>query len=218
MKNRLKLSLFDMDDTLCNMREPLARCLNEATGKDIHWTDFNKFDMFLSHYGLESDQAFKHMMDYGVIEQCKIEPHAKEVLQAFVDHGHQIDVVTSRGWHPRARQLTEDFIQTHNLPITNLRVLPQRMSKAEYLNANFNYNDRPISFFVDDNIDHVSAVANKCFVRFPTLVHRPWNNEERKLGRTKGLDPTSYMFDVEDLVQLHTLLRLVDSNNYMVRL
>lgn len=174
--------VFDLDDTLANLREHLMAMLNRRTGLQIHWNDWRRYEL-VSVYGASVEQILDWVLKDRVLEAAHLEPHALEAVRAAREAGYRIAVVTARGWHPRGEAITRGWLQANGIAVDALHLVPAFGSKAEVL-ARLG----PVRHFIDDHAGHLHPARAVPSVGDTHLIDRPWNQEDETHNRLRGLD------------------------------
>lgn len=163
--------VLDLDDVLANLREALYRVLSRATGIDRHWRDWPHYDL-CRHYDIDKPTLEMLLIRERTLEGCQPEPGAATVTRALAALGFELAIITARAWHPRAEQLTRDWLAAHGIHYHRLGVVALGGDKLRALPPN-----ERIVLAVDDhphNIDRYQRAG------IPTLmVDMPWNAQHR---------------------------------------
>lgn len=168
--------VFDLDDCLCRLRESLHSAIKKTTGMDIHWTEWNSYDLS-SVYGTSSDLLLQAFIKGEALENAEMEPDAKNIIGLAKEAGHRTVILTARAWHPKGSELTENLLKSSSVIPDELIVIPLGVSKADFLSKL-----GKVSAVLDDHADHLDAFkaagVNRTF-----LMTRPWN--ERRHGHER---------------------------------
>lgn len=161
--------ILDLDDVLANLRESLYQVLGRATGIERHWRDWQHYDL-RRHYQLDSPALDALLVREQALEACQPEPGAAALTQALAALGLRQIIVTARGWHPRAAEVSRAWLAQHGMVYDDLRVVPLGGNKLEAIQ------DCPvIQLAVDDHPRHVARYQQQ---GIPVLImDRPWNQE-----------------------------------------
>lgn len=175
--------ILDLDDVLANLRESLQRILQEQTGIDLHWSDWQHYDL-RRHYLLESPVLDELLMREQVLEICEPEAGAAEATAGLAELGLRVVIVTARGWHPRAEPISRAWLERHGVVYDDLRVVPLGGNKLHAIG-----DCRDIRLAVDDHPSHVERYRRE---GIPALImDRPWNATapgERVYSATEMVD------------------------------
>jgi hypothetical protein len=174
--------VFDLDDTLANLREHLMEMLNRRTGREVHWRQWHRYEL-VSVYEASVEQILAWVLEDRVLEAATLEEHAPAAVEAARAAGFRVAVVTARGWHPRGEAITRGWLRRHRLRVDALHLVPAFGSKAEVL-ARLG----PVRHFVDDHAGHLLPARAVPSVGELHLLDRPWNRDDRTLRRLRGLD------------------------------
>ena len=159
--------ILDLDDVLANLRETLYQILHRTTRIDKHWRDWAHYDL-REHFQVDNaflDSIFKREQ---ALESCQPEPGAAEMTQALSELGFELVIITARGWHPSASELTRDWLQRHGIQHDRLHVTQLGGNKLEVLS-----DTDTIALAVDD---HPNNLRRYRHAGIPALMpSMPWN-------------------------------------------
>ncbi len=179
--NKNKWVVFDLDEVLVNTRHAIQNCMLSITGKDIHWRQWNTYDL-VKIYGGEIGNILSVFEDHKVIEQAILEPGAKEAITHCKEMGYKVAIVTARGWHSNGMSVTEKLLSDNNINIDELRVVSSCGSKnKEMLTLG------EISYFLDDHGGHIASAHEAGIVENSILRDRPWNQDYFNYKRVNNL-------------------------------
>ena len=181
MPHRAPYVVFDLDDVLANLREHLMSMLRERTGRNIHWRHWRDYELS-GLYRTSNEEIMHWVREDEVLEAATLEPHAKDAIDTARSAGFRIAVITARAWHPRGDSLTRDWLQSHELSVDELNLVPLFGNKAEVLNTL-----GVVEHFIDDHLAHLYPARELPGVRSVFLVDRPWNRADRTLHRLHNL-------------------------------
>lgn len=183
--------VFDLDDTLANLREHLMASLNRRTGREVHWTEWRRYEL-VGVYGASVEQILAWVLEDRVLEAATLEPHAREAVASARRAGYRVAVVTARGWHPQGETITRRWLDRHGIHLDALHLVPAFGSKAGVL-ARLG----PVEHFVDDHAGHLHPARALPTVRATHLLDRPWNRDDTTLNRLHGLDEVVRLLERE---------------------
>lgn len=161
--------VFDVDDVMVNLREPMATALCAVTGRAIPWREWTTYDLS-QVYGLTTKRCIEAFLEHKVLEHAKLEPYAAQCVARARALGYATAAVTARRWHPRGLALTEQLFAHHRLAIDHLRVVALGESKWRALASL----PGRVLYVIEDNPAHVDA-AQALGVPAAVLMERPWN-------------------------------------------
>jgi 5'(3')-deoxyribonucleotidase len=166
-----KWIVLDLDDTLCDFKEPMYAELQKRTGIDLHWENWDTY--FLSHRFQMSPEDFCNIIiEAGVLD--RLEPYSKtlETLTTAKDAGYNVSIVTARSYHPEALKITQDWLAKYKLPYDELHISQHGISKTEYVK---HYED--IKLFVDDRTENCEDFLKLKSCEKVRLFDMPWNKK-----------------------------------------
>jgi|GEM_PF-1939550 len=172
--------VFDLDDVLCNLREPMSDALAKATGKRIAWQDWTTYDLPVL-YGVGLDHCLSAFLEHEVLERAKPEPGAVDAVRVCRELGCEVQVMTARGWHPDGDALTRSWLAAHGFVVDALAVVGLHESKAAVIEA-----AGGADFLLDDSPRHIQEVMATGVVTTPVVLCRPWNQHVTGAGRVRG--------------------------------
>lgn len=167
---------FDLDDCLCNMREPLCAAMQRHTGKTMAVSSWSAYDFFSAHMDL--DEFLALIVKEGVVDLCLPEPGVARMIDQLQSHGIKSAVVTARGFLPHAQAVTQAWLDRHGLAVDKLVIVPTGQTKVGALDALPN-----LLGYVDDHVKHLDDVKAAFAISGKpvhlSLVNRPWNQRNR---------------------------------------
>lgn len=175
---------FDVDDVLVDTATQIHRSMLSRTQKDIPISSWENL-MFTSLYQLGEGRASEMRAwweEDQIIEKSTLYPHTVALLGSLSNAGYRIGLITARAWHPRARELTEDFISKNKLPVSDLKLLKFDESKKELLRPHA----KQTVAFIDDSTHHVKGALE---LNIPSvLMRRSWNMKETEIHAIENLE------------------------------
>jgi uncharacterized HAD superfamily protein len=165
----VRVAALDIDDTLANLRDPLMVALNQYTKKDIHWSEWNVYDL-ADIYEMTVCDFRSCLIESNVLR--KVEPMADSIkfCQYLIDNNYFVLMVTARGWHPQAEELTKHWLKRFNIPYHDLYITKHNESKYKAIEK---YGK--IDLAIDHSIKNIIDYKKSGMVKHPVLFHHPWN-------------------------------------------
>lgn len=162
--------VFDCDDVLVNLRDPMAEMLNQLTGLGLDWRDWRDYNL-MSAYGIGLDLFLQAMVESRVLERAELDPLARPTFSRLREAGYRIEVWTARKWYPDAQAVTLGQLKSLGVAADEVRLFGLDESKAE---AAISRED--VVGFVDDAPHHIDGLAKGGFAGTALLMDRPWNH------------------------------------------
>lgn len=159
--------ILDLDDVLGNLREALYRTLIRHSTHDRHWNDWHHYDLSL-HFPDVADRLDDLLMAEATLENCEPEPGAAAATRRLRDEGFGLAVITARGWHPNALNLTRAWLESHEFAFDSLAVVPLGGDKLSCIAAL-----ESIRLAVDDHPRHIDRYRGAGIPA--VMISRPWN-------------------------------------------
>lgn len=161
--------MFDLDDVLCEFNVSLCQALADVTGDDSILTDYKFWDRFeiADKYPTVDFEEVLHKMEReGYMATIPVIPEARHLCNVFYTLGHEIVILTARGWMDDGVSVSSKWLATNDVMFDRLIVSGHRASKKYYMPPN------TIMYF-DDNAQHIIDCAPLVIQSY--LVDRPWN-------------------------------------------
>ena len=163
----------------------MSEGLSRRIGRPFHWREWKNYDFYS---GFMSREEFAQMIvDDGMLERCQPEPGAARIMRQLKEEGLQIAILTARGFHPNAREVTLRHLELHGMPVDHLEIVEHQKGKAVPALALPN-----LISYVDDHVGHLDAIG-KAFEQagrdlHMSLMTRPWNEHASWHHRITSLD------------------------------
>lgn len=165
----MRVAALDIDDSLADLRNPLMHALNQYTGKDIHWNDWDVYDL-AKIYGMTIPDFRACLIESDALRKAKPMEDSINFCQHLIDNNYIVLMVTARGWHPQAVELTKQWLEEYKIPYHDLYVTKLNQSKYKAIEK---YG--VIDLAVDDAFENIKNYKESGMVRHPVLFHHPWN-------------------------------------------
>ncbi|MBO9471505.1 hypothetical protein J7355_15555 [Endozoicomonas sp. G2_2] len=159
---------LDVDDTLANLRDPIAAMISRELAVDVdwrHWTDY----VIHERFKLPLARFLTLLIEHEVLEHIALEPDARDSVEQLRAMGYRIEAWTARQFHPRAREITAHTLAPLGIGANDIVLFGQGESKATLLAERAD-----VAFLVDDNAGHLAATGHGASDR-TVLMDRPWN-------------------------------------------
>lgn len=165
--------LIDVDETLADITTPWLIALGAHYG--IHITKDQLTNYYLGHhYGASLAEVLAIAAEHRVLENAKPLPLVRAALHVLESHGHNVVLITSRGWHTNAFPLTKKWCLSEDLPYNQLCVLPITESKATYARQHLIRGREPV-YFLDDHAGNLAQFKRHVPLVKRMLIDQPWN-------------------------------------------
>lgn len=164
--------IFDMDDVVAKMREPMSEHFNEVSDRYIHHEDWHTLDC-IELYDVPFDAD--HMVEKRIIERCVPEEDAKATFDRLHELGFRIAVATARGWHPKGAELTEEWLHNHGLHQDEIHVVELAGGAGKSAVFDNIAKKGRIAGFIDDQDKYLKQSFNHDAVEKTYAMTRPWN-------------------------------------------
>ena len=89
MGNITPFVAFDLDDVLANLRDSMMTMLRERTGKNIHWKQWQSYELG-PLYGTSSEEIMEWVLEDKVLEAATLEPYARHAVEAARERGFRV--------------------------------------------------------------------------------------------------------------------------------
>ena len=162
---------FDVDDVLVDTAAVMERTMEKYTGIYVPrstWKDLSCSRI----YGLDPscfDEMRRFWVEDRMIERAPLFDGAAQAINAVVDMGYEVSLITARGWHPRGEAVTREMAENAGMRISDVVLVKFDQPKVALM-KNF---DCEIAGYVDDSGHHVTDAVNEKMNA--ALIRRPWN-------------------------------------------
>ncbi len=169
--------VFDLDDTLFNLRDALRCVLTDELGLGA-WLDVQaRLNGLANRHAVPAATLLEIAFRRRLLELGDLDPHAGRVVNELRSMGYAIEVWTSRGSYPDAHRITLETLRPLGIGWESIRVLRSRASKARLLGRRSD-----VSFFIDDSLAHARQAYRAGDAHRVILMDRPWNHASRPAG------------------------------------
>lgn len=171
----------DFDDCLCETAKAFTVIAKQFFGKDVPYEEVRFFNLQKS-FDL-TDEEYDKLMIEGHTSKVLLSydetPHASEVLNEWMDKGHEVCVITGRP--SSAYEPSRKWLDEHGLERAKLYCLNKYGRDAFIKNSEFNLELEDYYKMTFDVAIEDSPMAFKFFDHLPDLkimvFDRPWNRE-----------------------------------------
>lgn len=176
-----KRVIFDCDDVLANLRDPLQDLVSEHLGKKVSWEDWNQYQIG-KIYDFDFSHICQMIVERDILQKLQPEPHAKELISWYKDQGCETIVLTARGYHPNGYFVTKQWLKDHDLEIDHVMCINITEQKRDHIK-----NIVQVEDYIEDNHSHAEQASGLSNVQRVYLMDRPWNQEISLGQRVKTL-------------------------------
>jgi 5'(3')-deoxyribonucleotidase len=169
-----KTAVFDLDDTLSNLKEAIMPVMIQKSGINVHWSEWRSHNIDKT-YGLTTPQFFDMIREHQIFENSKPLERAKEVVKQLKYDGFNIVIVTARGWHERGKEVSENWLTNNGIPFDEVFVTDLNQNKTEVLD-----HLDSVEFVVDDRYKNCLDFLLSGKVKRTFLVDSPWNRADHQ--------------------------------------
>lgn len=174
--------VFDLDEVLANLRDPIMRAMHKASGKLIHHREWEKHDLTQA-YQVSNEVLLEIFCEHAVLQSAHPEPGARETIDLAKRCGFQVAILTARAWHPEGAAITEDWLYRHRIEPDFLHLVNLHEKKSDLV-ADYG----AVRFLIDDHPGHIQDISKLVNVHRAVLRDRPWNKHMREYLRVCSLE------------------------------
>lgn len=182
------VAIFDLDDTLLDLKSMIVESLNRRTGKSLTVDQFDNNAEY--YYGVTTDQFLQIAEEDMMLQKALPHEGIHELFQTLREQNTRIVIVTARNWHPHARQITKDWFHSLKLEVDEIIIVGLQQSKSHVVSHFDN-----VRFAIDDRPDVVLDYSVHSGLNNAFLYSQKWNEHASDLKR------------VHSLLELNELLR-----------
>lgn len=177
-----KVALFDLDDTLIDLKDALYLSLTREYGKVKHWSQWDEY-IVEQYVGISVSELKEHCIKYEVFKNIKPHLFAPYILRDLREAGYHIVILTARdGFVPNPVVETEAYLKEHGMYYDDLIVTGHGQNKVDAIAAY----DR-IDFAIDDQEKNCIDLADSGKVDQVFLAANPHNRNCSRFIRLHNL-------------------------------
>lgn len=168
--NNKPIAVFDLDDTLINLRDELYDQLCQEYGKNNipHWMEWQT--EIADFIGITPQELADFCQEREIFKTIKPFFFSRYVLKDLSERGYHVIILTAReGFVPNAYNETEKYLIENDLYYDELIISGHGQNKSDYLK----YDN--IHFFVDDQEKNCQQLAESGKVNHVFLYALPRN-------------------------------------------
>jgi 5'(3')-deoxyribonucleotidase len=119
----LKPFAIDLDDVIGPLSAVMCPALNALSGMSMAVSEWHRYDIY-NVYGVNYDQFVDCIISNQLLEKMPICPTASKALKAIRAASHPVVILTKRGYHPDADEITRDWLARNGAPYDDLIIVP----------------------------------------------------------------------------------------------
>ena len=185
----MKTIAFDLDDTLANLKDPMIECLNSFTGKKLQSNDLFKFDI-TDIYDITNENFFNCLIDNDILQNLEPFPETQLLLTNLLENDYNVDIITSRAYHPAAFEVTKSWFTKYDIPYSRIIISEHGKKKSDYFTKEEN-----VILFVDDRIENCEDFISSRKAGSVRLFDAPWN-QQSSITRVTNLSEVRKLLNV----------------------
>ena len=177
------IALFDLDDTLLNVKETMYQTLREEYGDERvpHWSLWDQFNLELI-LGISLEELIAVSIKYETFKAARPHLFAKYILRDLQARGWHVIILTAReGFVPAAYENTKGYLDVHDLSYDELIVTKVGENKMGALD----HHDH-ITFSIDDQIKNCVHFEESGKIEH-VFLHAQCYNRDSKFTRVHNL-------------------------------
>lgn len=175
--------VFDIDDVIGDTCQILYECLTIETGQDVPIEKWEHHELSKVYHSFEDIYINEIIQNYDIFSNVTPIEGAREALQMFRQKGYNLHLCTARGMVENHEQLTQDWLDKHNIPHDTVTYVPFGSRKSQA----YKQLDEVFSYMFDDALHNIDDAIDSQVVLKPTVVTKPWNKACTTYMRTDSL-------------------------------
>lgn len=196
--NKERAFIFDVDDVILNLKEALNPIVNDATGKNIHHSEWHTHHITHVYGNITNDEVNQLILDNNLLIYGNINENVLNAMNQTQKMGYKNIILTARGWIENGKEITEQFLNDNLLPFHETHLVDLSESKADVIKKL--QEKYEIHGFIDDSHKHISECAERDDINIKNLYLRdqPWNKEynHKKVKRVGCISEIMLELDV----------------------
>ena len=179
----MKPFAIDIDDVLADLSSGLYQSLKQRypqMGPISSWSSYS----FISDYNISQDDFLQHIIDDGLLASILPLEGAQEAMTALKRAGHHLVMITSRGYHPKAYEVTESWLSKHDIPCDDLIIVPAGMTKDQAAKPHY---PKGFHLMMDDHAKNLIDMDKAGLIDNHALIDMPWNQsfDDYRMGKNR---------------------------------
>lgn len=202
MSEHKPIVAFDCDGVLVDLLPGLCRITERLSGIPIQpdqWHDYSQY----TQSGITHQAFLTAIVEDSVLENAVLNEGAVEVLAELSQQGFTIAVITSRGFHPDAERITQDYLTRNSLSVDHLMIVEIGQSKNQAIASLHELGE--VIAYVDDYLPHLHDIAEQFKAIELFTMHQLWNRHDLRFERVHCLADYA-----EKITQLHADNELIN--------
>lgn len=176
----VQVAIFDLDDTLLDLKSLIVESLNRRTGKNLTVDEFTNDAEY--HYGLCTNQFLSVAEEDRMLQRALPHDGIHELFDTLRQQGTKTVIVTARAWHPHAKLVTRQWFDLIGIDVDEIIIVGMQQSKADVISHFDN-----IRFAIDDRPDVVVDYHIRSGLNNALLYSQKWNEHATELKRVHSL-------------------------------
>lgn len=185
----MKTIVFDLDDTLANLKDPMVDCLNSLTGKNLQSSDLFKFDT-TDIYGITNQDFFNCLINNDILDNLEPFIETRTLLTDLLKNDYNITIITSRAYHPDAFEVTKNWFAKYEIPYSRIIISEHGKKKSDYVTKEEN-----VILFIDDRIENCEDFIASRKAYNVRLFDAPWN-QQSSIARVANLSEVRQLLNM----------------------
>lgn len=161
----------DLDDVVVVFGHTLHAAAEKAGLNPPKFEDWYTYNL-CTLLNINLEQFYSLIIRSEVLKNAPVVKGAKAALEQLKASGHQLVMITSRGYHPDAYAITMGWLKLHGIPCDELIVVPEGMTKPEAVALKY---PNGFSYMIDDYQKNLADMKAAGMVQRTVLVDKPWN-------------------------------------------
>lgn len=165
--------IVDFDDVIGDMSLIVEETLTNFTGHFKSRHDWDVYEIF-HHFPITNDEFVQLIIDQKLYENMPPLYNSIRGIRTFAEHGYKIHIVTARGAHPFAHEITEQWLDKYDVPWDSITVSEFGTKKSDHFD-----NIAPrFAYMFDDHLKNIYDGIDSKKVDHCIVINRRWNRDD----------------------------------------
>lgn len=167
----MKPFAIDIDDVLADLSPGLYASLKKRYPEITPVSDWSTYS-FIDRFGISHDDFLQHIIDDNLLSGISPIAGAADAMKDLKRAGAKLVMITSRGYHPDAFSVTEQWLRKHDVPCDDLIIVPAGQTKDQ---ASKHLYPKGFHLMMDDHAKNLIDMKRAGLIDNQALINMPWN-------------------------------------------
>lgn len=165
---------IDIDDVIADLSTDLHLSLAKRYDFVTPVSTWSSYS-YTVDLGVPYDDFLQHIIDDNLLKNLRPIPGAAEALRGLKKAGADLVMITSRGYHPDAYSITEEWLVRNEMTFDDLIIVPHGETKSQAAKL---YYPKGFQLMADDYAKNLKDMRAAGLLGRAVLIDMPWNRSQ----------------------------------------